>query len=122
MDGELGKTYRSGESIIRQGEAGDARFVIQHGQVEVYREHEGKTVRLAVLNAGEFFGEMALVEREVRSAGVRALGDVRVLTIDKRTFIGRIHDDPSLAYRIVQKLSARIRELDRQLEKYHPGG
>jgi CRP-like cAMP-binding protein len=46
---------------------------------------------------------------------VRALGDVRVLTIDKKTFLRRVHEDPSLAFRILQKMSYRIRELDTEL-------
>lgn len=108
----LGKMYRDGEVIVREGETGECMYVIQEGQVEVLLEKEGKQARLAVMGEGEFFGEMALIEREVRSATVRALGGVRVLSVDKATFLRRIHEDPSLAYRILQKMSHRIRELD----------
>ena len=113
--GDLGKVYRDGEVIVRQGEAGDCMYVIQTGQVEALQEKEGKEVRLAVLGDGDVFGEMALFERAARSATVRALGDVRVLTVDKRTFLRRIHQDPSLAFRILQKMSYRIRELDAEI-------
>jgi len=113
--GALGKVYRDGEIIVRQGDAGDCMYVIQAGQVEVLQEKNDKEVRLAVLGEGDFFGEMALFEHEVRSATVRALGEVRVLTIDKRTFLRRIHEDPSLAFRIVQKMSGRIRELNTEV-------
>jgi CRP-like cAMP-binding protein len=58
---------------------------------------------------------MALFERMPRSATVRALGEVRVLTIDKKTFLRQVHEDPSLAFRILQKMSYRIRELDTEL-------
>jgi CRP-like cAMP-binding protein len=54
---------------------------------------------------------MALFNREIRMATVRALGEVRVLTVDKRNLMRRIHEDPSLAYRIILALSQRIREL-----------
>ena len=108
----LGKMYRDGEVIVREGETGECMYVIQEGQVEVLLEKGGKQERLAVMGEGDFFGEMALIEREVRSATVRALGNVRVLTVDKATFLRRIHEDPSLAYRILQKMSHRIRELD----------
>ena len=87
-------------------------YVIQEGQVEVWLETERTQARLAVMGEGDFFGEMALIEQEVRSATVRALGGVRVLSVDKVTFLRRIHEDPSLAYRIMQKMSRRIRELD----------
>jgi CRP-like cAMP-binding protein len=107
----LGKIFQDGETIIRQGEYGDCMYVIQEGQVEIIRELDDNRVRLAVRQKGEFFGEMAIFEREVRSATVRALGNARVLTIDKKNFLRRIHEDPSLAYRMVQTMSRRIREL-----------
>ena len=90
-------------------------YVIQAGQVEVLQEREGKEIRLSVLDEGDVFGEMALFEREARSATVRALGDARVLTVDKKTFLRRVHEDPSFAFRILQKMSHRIRELDAEL-------
>jgi CRP-like cAMP-binding protein len=86
-------------------------YVIQEGQVEIIRELDDNRVRLAVRQKGDFFGEMAIFEHEVRSATVRALGNARVLTIDKKNFLRRIHEDPSLAYRMVQTMSRRIREL-----------
>jgi CRP/FNR family cyclic AMP-dependent transcriptional regulator len=109
--GALGKVYQDGEVIVRQGEVGNCMYVIQEGRVEVLTDRDGKEVFLMTLEEGEFFGEMALFEREVRSATVRALGDVRVLTVDERTFLRRIHKDPSLAFRIVQTMSGRIRML-----------
>lgn len=116
--GALGKAYRDGEVIVRQGEPGDCMFVIQSGEVEVLRENEThKPVRLAVLRETDFFGEMALFEREVRSATVRALGHAQVLTVDRKGFLRRVHEDPSLAFRILQQLSRRIRELDADLAR-----
>ena len=115
VPGGLGKVYGDGEEIVRQGETGDCMYVIQMGQAEAIQGKEGKEVRLAVLGVGDVFGEMALFERMPRSATVRALGDVRVLTIDKKTFLRQVHEDPSLAFRILQKMSYRIRELDTEL-------
>lgn len=107
----LGKIFEDGEIILRQGDYGDCMYVIQDGQVEIIRELDDNRVRLAVRQKGDFFGEMAIFEREVRSATVRALGKARVLTIDKKNFLRRIHEDPSMAYRMVQTMSRRIREL-----------
>ena len=119
--GALGKVYRSGEAIVRQGEVGDCMYVIQAGQAEVVQEKEGKEVRLALLGEGDVFGEMALFDRETRSATVRALGETRVLTVDKRTFLRRVHEDPSLAFHILQRMSRRIRELDAELFRLKAG-
>jgi flavin-dependent dehydrogenase len=113
--GELGKIYKSGETIIRQGDVGECMYFIQSGKVEVIRESDGKDVKLAELGQGDFFGEMALFEKGVRSATVRPLDEVRVLSVDKRLFLRKIHEDPALAFRIMQKMSLRIRELDKEL-------
>jgi len=114
-DGKLGKTYSDGNIIVRQGEVGDRMFVIQSGRVRVTRAVDGREVVLAELKEGDFFGEMAIIDREERSATVSAVGDVRLLSIDKKNFLRRIHDDPSLAYRVLQRMSQKIRELDAEL-------
>lgn len=113
--GELGRTYQPGEVIVREGDVGDCMYVIQAGQVEVVRGEGECAIRLALLQEGDFFGEMAIFEREVRAATVRALGPARVLTIDKRTFLKRIQEDPSLAFNIVQTMSQRLRKLNQDL-------
>ncbi len=113
----LGRIYMDGEVIVRQGEFGDCFYVIQEGKVEVLHDENGKDVRLAVLSEGDFFGEMALFEREVRSCTVSALGGgSRVLTIDKKTLLRRIQEDPSLAFRLLEKMSSRIRTMNEQLK------
>ena len=87
----------------------------QSGEVEVVRETDEGEVPLAVLGPGDFFGEMSIFEREVRSATVRARGEARVLTVDKRTLLRRIRKDPFLAVSILKTMSYRIRELNAQL-------
>jgi CRP-like cAMP-binding protein len=96
-------------------------YVIQEGRVEVVVDEDGKEVRLMVLDTGELFGEMSIVERQVRMATVRALGPARVLTIDRKDFLRRIHQDPSLAWRVVQTLSGRVRELDAEVARLKGG-
>ena len=113
--GSLGKVYRDGDIIVRQGETGDCMYVIQEGQAEVFHMEGDKEISLAVLGNEDVFGEMALFERDVRSATVKAKGDVRILTVDKKTFLRRIQEDPSMAFRILEKMSHRIRELNSKL-------
>lgn len=110
--GALGKVYQDGEIIVKQGEVGNSMYVIQSGKAEVVEEANGKNVPLAVLGEKDFFGEMALFEDQVRSATVRAIGAVRVLTIDKKTLLRRIQQDPALAFRMLEHLSHRLRRLD----------
>jgi CRP/FNR family cyclic AMP-dependent transcriptional regulator len=92
-------------------------YVIQEGLVEIVRETDRGKVLLALRGKGEFFGEMAIFEREQRSATVRAIGEVQVLTIDKKNLLRRIHEDPSLAFHLVQAMSARIREMSSEVAK-----
>jgi CRP-like cAMP-binding protein len=113
--GALGKVYEDGDVIIRQGDVGECMYVVQEGEVEVFVDREGREVRLAVRGEGEMIGEMAVFEREVRSASVRALGRARVLTLDKKNFMKRINEDPTLAFRIVETMSRRIRELSEEV-------
>ena len=114
----LGKKYDKGEVIFRQGDVGNCMFVIQQGEVEALAESDGKELRLRTMGPNEFFGEMALFEREGRTATIRATKPTRVLTVDKKNFLGGIHEDPSLAYRIVETMSHRIRDLTDRLAKY----
>jgi CRP/FNR family cyclic AMP-dependent transcriptional regulator len=116
--GELGKVYRDGELIICEGEEGNCMYVIQEGQVEVIvKGEDDQEVRLGVRKEGEFIGEMAIFDRDVRSATVRALGEARVLTVDKKNFMRRVHEDPSLAFRLVETMSHRIRELSEEVAR-----
>jgi CRP-like cAMP-binding protein len=119
--GALGRLYRDGEAIVRQGEEGLCMYVVQTGRVVVIREQDGEEFELAIMEKGDFFGEMAVFERQRRSATVQARGDARVLTIDKRTLLQRIQADPSLAFRIIETLSRRVRELDAQVAHEPPG-
>ena len=106
--GKLGKVYGKGEVIVQQGETDDCMYEILEGKVEVLQEREGKEVRLAVLEKGEFFGEMAIFEKEVRSATVRAAGEARVLKIDKKALLTRIREDPLLAVNLLTSLIAAV--------------
>ncbi|MEL4457208.1 cyclic nucleotide-binding domain-containing protein [Lutimonas vermicola] len=106
----IGHLYKNGEVIIKQGTTGDCLFVIQEGKVEVIFEKEQGEVKIAELGKTEFFGEMGLFEKDVRSCTVRALGDAMVLTVDKKNFYKSIQEDASLAYRLLEKMSNRLRE------------
>ena len=114
----LGKEYKDGEIIVQQGDKGDQVFIVQEGLVEVLREHDGVNYQIAILAEGDFFGEMAVFERISRAATVRALGPARVLSIDKIDFLRRVKEDPSLAFHLVEVMSARIRQLGQEVVEF----
>jgi len=115
----LERTYNNGEEIIRQGEKGKHMYVIQSGQVEVIHENNDKTndpFRITVLGEGDFFGTVPLFGRvknmgRVRST-IRALGDVQIITVDRKMLYRKINEDPSLAYRILETISRRASEME----------
>ena len=109
--GDLGKLYRNGEVLCREGDKGDHMFIIQQGTVEVVTSNGGRETSLATLTEGAIIGEMAVFEKEPRSATVRAVGDVRALTVDKKNLLRRVSEDPTLAFRLIQTLSERVRRL-----------
>lgn len=115
MRGALGKHYRDGEIIIRQGEVGDCMYVVQSGRVEVVQSSEHGKQHLAFLETGDFFGEMSVFEKEVRSATVQSSGEARVLKVDKKTLLRRIREDPLLAVNLLQTMSHRIRDLNAEV-------
>ena len=115
--GALGQVYHDGEVLLRQGATGGSMYVILQGQVEVVREVAGQEIRMAVLGEGEFVGEMEIFEDRVCVATVRALGEVRAITVDKRNLLRQITEDPTLAFHLVQSMSARVRELGDEVSR-----
>ncbi len=110
--GALGKIYADGEDIVCQGDVGDCMYVVQAGRVEVIQATNMGEQHLAFLETGDFFGEMAVFEKETRSATVRASGEARALKVDKKTLLRRIKEDPLLAVNLLQTMSRRIRDLN----------
>lgn len=102
----------AGEYIFREGDSGDAMFIIQEGQVEVLKTMQGREVCLTVLEEGDFFGEMAVLERLPRSASARAVTDCLLLRIDESTFEHMIRANPEIPVRMLRKLSQRLRHAD----------
>jgi CRP-like cAMP-binding protein len=115
--GALGRDYEDGEVIVRQGDPADCMFVVQSGEVEVFVARSGRETLLRRLGKGEVIGEISLFDREVRSATVRARGRARLLTIDRDTFMSRVHEDPTLAFHIVKTLARRIRDLSEEIAR-----
>lgn len=111
----FGRFYADGEVIARQGEVGDCMYVVQEGEVEIVAEDGASEVVLRTASRNEVLGEIAIFEKRPRSATIRAKGRARILTLDKRNFLRRINEDPSLAYRMIESSSRRTRELSDEI-------
>lgn len=110
------RAYAKGDLIFSEGEPGDAMYVIWDGRVEIFRDLSAGRVSLAVLERGDFFGEMALIEHKARSAGAMALEACQLRLVDGPTFMRLIREDVELPLRLIRKYSVRLRETNARLE------
>ena len=111
------KQYPAGASILREAEPGDLFFVLVRGEVKVYVDSsDGREVVLTHLQAGDFFGEMALFDDETRSASVSALTDSELVVIARPDLLSLLEHDFSLSRKILKTLSARLRRANDVIE------
>ncbi len=113
----VSRHYKTGETILRESEPGDQFFVIVKGEVKVYVDSpDGREVVLTHLQAGEFFGEMALFDGATRSASVSSLGDSELVSLAREDFFAAMAADFELTKRIFHALSARLRRSNEVIE------
>ena len=112
-----GVVYEKGEVICREGDPGDCMYVIQSGAVEISRRNGSQEVVVAMLEHGDFFGEMALLDRQPRSATVKTLCRTRLLPLTQDSFLSRAYEDPEISLRLIKALSQRIDKTSRLLRQ-----
>lgn len=108
--------FKRGEIVFRENEPGAEMYIIQSGQVEVYREIGGARRFARTLEKGDFFGEMSLLEGIPRTATAEVLEDAELIIINGSTFDQMIKSNIEIAVRMLRKLSMRLRETTNQLE------
>jgi CRP/FNR family transcriptional regulator/CRP/FNR family cyclic AMP-dependent transcriptional regulator len=111
------KSYRKGDIILMEDdESNQSLFIIAKGEVKVVLTAEdGREAILAALKEGDFFGEMALLDGERRSATVRAVEESRLLTIRREDFLAAMKKQPDLALTLLSEMSRRLRKSNRQI-------
>jgi len=107
--------YPAGRVVYREGDPGDCMYVLQDGRAERVRNQNGREVRVAVLEKGAFFGEQALFRGTPRSSTLRVLEDAGIVVLRRFELLQRLHEDPSMAFRLIEKMASRIRGLERSL-------
>ena len=115
QDKTMNRTFRDNTMIFCENEPGMELYVIQAGKVKITKIVQ-EEVLLAVLNPGDIFGEMAILDNKPRSASAITFGDVKLLAINKANFEGMVQAQPQLATKLIQLLSERIWIAYRQLE------
>jgi len=112
----IARHYENGNYIFLEDSDGEQCFFVLKGSVKVTRlSKDGREVILAMLNKGDFFGEMSLLDGESRSANVIALEKTEVLTLDRNDFLDVVNDYPQIAVQLLKELAGRLRKSDRQI-------
>lgn len=110
------RSYPKNSVILFEDDPGDALYVVADGQVKVVLIGEdGREVILSVLGEGEFFGEMALIDDEPRSAHVIAMEDSALIVLRREDFQGILINTPAIALALLRELSRRLRRVDEKV-------
>jgi CRP-like cAMP-binding protein len=105
--------YRRGEHIFKEHDIGDKAYVIDSGNLKIYRsEPDGSQMVLALLGRGDLFGELALIDEMPRSASALALDDVELISLDRKVFLHHIGQDVGHLQQYMSVFSARMRHTD----------
>src|ERR687894_862742 len=99
----------AGQLVLQEGDPGDALYVVLDGELEITKRQGGQDILLAVSRAGEFLGEMSLLEQTPRSASVRTLRESRLLVISQAAFQTLLSCSPSAPLTILHTLTSRLR-------------
>ena len=122
-DSELGslapafslRTYRKNQVIFLEQETGNYMYLVLAGKVKVTKStSDGRESILAIHRAGDFFGEMSLLDSAPRSASVKTMTAARVLALSRNDFLSLLRRSPDLAMAVVQELTRRLRQVDEQ--------
>ena len=101
---------KAGDYVFREGDDTTDMYIIQEGEIEIVRSWAAESQQLAVLEVGDFFGEMSLLEEHPRPVSAHALTGYKLLRIDHSTFDQMVKEKPEIAVRMLRKLSRRLRE------------
>lgn len=108
--------YRRGERIFSEDSTGECLYVLVSGRVKIYASAGSRSKTFALLDPGDFFGEMALLGERTRSASARAILDSELLVLQRKDFHQFLKVDTGLTLTVLETLCARLRQADKQIE------
>jgi len=112
----FGQDFAAGTVLFNEGDTGTEMYVIHEGHVRVTRGKGALETTLAVLPPGEFFGEMAIVTSQPRSATATVVEDARLLVLDAHTFESMVRNNAEIALRIITKMAHRLQAANNQID------
>ena len=112
----FGQEFAKGHVLFREGEAGKVMYVVQSGKVRISKAVRDVEKTLVVLGAGEFLGEMSILNNKPRSATATIDEDAKLLVIDPKMFEAMVRGNAEIAVRLIKKLAQRLQDSDEQIE------
>ncbi len=113
---KCGRTYNAGDVIFREGEIGNEMFIIQSGRVKITKQlKDGVEKTLVILGSGDFFGEMAVIDKDVRSANAVAMEPSKLIALDEDVFEMHMQTNPNIVKKILKNLTSRLRDANQQI-------
>lgn len=110
------KSYPKGSVILFEDDPGDSLFIVRAGRVKVVLVAEdGREVILGILDVGEHFGELSLIDDEPRSAHVVAMEESTLLVLRREDFRRRVEQNPAVAWALLMEMSNRLRRADEKI-------
>jgi CRP/FNR family cyclic AMP-dependent transcriptional regulator len=106
---KYGREYQPGNVIFREGDTGNEMFIIQSGRVRITKNVKGEDTTLVELGSGDFFGEMAVIDKEPRSANAIAVESSRLIALDEEVFEMHMQTNPKIVKKILKNLTQRLR-------------
>lgn len=116
------RDFKAGQTILREGDLGEAAYIIQRGSVQISRESGDGALRLATLRPGETLGEMSMIDDKPRSATAVALEDTELTEIHRDDFYEALQTDPEATIMILKALFERLREANSRILQLEGGG
>ncbi len=111
------RIFKKDEIIFHKGDPGQVMYFIKDGEVRIYMNTEDEQqVSVAILSAGDFFGELALFDAKPRSSSAVAMERTETLTMHRDDFLSQIQAHPRIAIEILAVLSGRLRQADELIE------
>jgi CRP/FNR family transcriptional regulator/CRP/FNR family cyclic AMP-dependent transcriptional regulator len=115
--GSQKRSFRRGEVIFHKGDPGSSMFLIVEGQVRIVLPSDGgEEALLGVLDSGDFFGELSLIDGQPRSATIIASEPTETIMLHREDFLKAIHTSPAVAVDMLKILARRLRETDEFVE------
>jgi CRP/FNR family cyclic AMP-dependent transcriptional regulator len=112
------RSFPAGSRVFHEGDHSDACYVVRSGDLRVTREHpDGRAITLATLGPGDFFGELAMLDGQARSASVETLSDAQLLALPAADFRRLLAERPEISVKLIGALTRRLRDTNERVAR-----